>query len=432
MKKLALFIVLLFLCGMLFAEGQTEGKKSAEPVQLLWWNHMEPGVWQDMFKKFLVDFQGANPNIKVQVEFIRNADYSQKLPTAIAAGTAPDIFGQTYREMWTYHQNGAMDPITDDDLKAMGYKSMQELKDSWAPGALEDYAIDGKYYGFIWQYNIYSMLMNTNLFKDAGLNPQTDAPKTWDAFLETGKKLTKKDGARTVRQGVSFPYTSSSAWYLLELEPLMREMGGSIMNKDQTECLVNSEIGIKAMQTIKRRFDEGTTDKDISAAIVYIDSFATGEHAMMIGNQEFPVRFGTMNPAMKGVARGFMIPVYPGTQPAISTTSWAHVVNAQSKHKGEAWRLADFLTKNPGYQIQMTGNPIPRKGWGDLESSKQYIPDAAFWASVLQYAQPLGVFKKYNLVAEPIKLAMQEILFQGKDIKASLDKAKAEVDRGIK
>ncbi len=135
----------------------------------------------------------------------------------------------------------------------------------------------------------------------------------------------------------------------------MRELGGSLMNADNTETLVNSEAGIRAMQTIKRRFDEGTTDKDIAASIVYIDSFATGEHSMMIGNQEFPVRFGHMNPEMKGVARGFMIPTYPGTEPAISTTSWAHVVSAQSKHKAEAWRLADFLTANPAYQIELTG-----------------------------------------------------------------------------
>lgn len=432
MKRLAVFVVALFLCGMLFAAGQGEAKKSTEPVELLWWNHMEPGVWQDMFQQFLKDFQEKNPSIKVKVEFIRNADYSQKLPTAIAAGSAPDVFGQTYREMSTYAENGSMDPITDDDLKAMGYKSMQDLKDAWAPGALDAYAVADKYYGFIWQFNIYSMLMNTNHFKEAGLDPQTEAPKTWDEFLEVGKKLTKKEGGRTVRQGVSFPYTSSSAWYLLELEPLMRELGGSLMNKDQTECLVNSEAGIKAMQTVKKRFDDGTTDKDIAAAIVYIDSFATGEHSMMIGNQEFPVRFGTMNPDMKGVAKGFMIPVFPGTKPAISTTSWAHVVSAQSKHKAEAWKLADFLTSNPAYQIKMTGNPIPRKGWGDLEASKAYIPDAPFWGSVLQYAQPLGMVKKYNQVAEPIKLAMQEILFQGKDIKASLDKAKAEVDRSIK
>jgi multiple sugar transport system substrate-binding protein len=432
MKKLSVLFIFLFLCGILFAGGQKEEGKGEEPVELLWWNHMEPGVWQDMFQKFLKDFHEKYPAIRARVEFSRHADYSQKLPTAIAAGTAPDVFGMTYRELWTYHDNGAMDPITEDDLKAMGYASMQGLKDAWAPGALESYAIGDNYYGFIWQFNIYSMLMNTNHFQEAGLNPQTDAPRTWDEFIETGKKLTKKEGGRIVRQGVSFPYTSNSAWYLLELEPLMRELGGSIMNEDQTETLVNSEAGIKAMQTVKRRFDEGITDKDISAAIVYIDSFATGEHSMMIGNQEFPVRFGTMNPEMKGVARGFMIPVYPGTEPAISTTSWAHVVSAQSKHKAEAWKLADFLTSNPAYQIELTGNPIPRKGWGELEASKAHIPDADFWGSVLKYAQPLAMLKKYPEVAEPIKLAMQEILFQGKDIKASLDKAKAEVDQGIK
>ncbi len=189
MKRVACVLVFLFLCGMLFAAGQKEEGKEAQPVELLWWNHMEPGVWQDMFQKFLSDFQEKYPGVKVRVEFIRNADYVQKLPTAIATGTAPDVFGMSYRDLWTYHDNRAMDPIGPDALNAMGYGSMQDLKDAWAPGALESYAIGDTYYGFIWQFNIYSLLMNTNHFQEAGLNPQTDAPKTWDEFIEVGKKI---------------------------------------------------------------------------------------------------------------------------------------------------------------------------------------------------------------------------------------------------
>ena len=71
-----------------------------------------------------------------------------------------------------------------------------------------------------------------------------------------GKKLVIKEGGRIKREAVTFPLTLSAAWYLLEFEHMIRELGGSVMNADQSESMVNSEAGIKAMQELKRRFDE--------------------------------------------------------------------------------------------------------------------------------------------------------------------------------
>ena len=76
-------------------------------------------------------------------------------------------------------------------------------------------------------------------------------------------------------------------------------------------------------------------------------------------------------------------------------------------------------------------NILPRAGWSATEGGKS-IPEAAFFEDVLQYSAPLAAYTKYPEVSEPVKRMIQEVLLSGRDIKASLDKAKAEIDQAIK
>ena len=104
--------------------------------------------------------------------------------------------------------------------------------------------------------------------REAGLDPVAYAPRTWDDVHEVAQKIVQKDdNDRITRQAISFPFVASAAWYLLEFEPVLRELGGSILNEDQTESLVNSEAAVKTMETIKRQFDLGVSDKDIAASL---------------------------------------------------------------------------------------------------------------------------------------------------------------------
>ncbi len=434
MKRILLIMLsLLFLSTFLFAGGQRE--EAAEgPVTLVWWNHMPAdGVQGKAFRVYIEEFETMHPNINIEIDSPPHAEYIKKLPTAIAAGEAPDLFAMTYRLLYEYHVNGSMASIDDIAFKEFGVSSMAELKKKWAPGALETYQAGDTYYGLPWQFNIYSYLINTDHFREAGLNPDTDVPKYWDDVYRVGKKLVIKEGGRIKRQAMSFPFIHSGAWYLLELEPIMRELGGSILNEDESECLVNGEIGVKAMEEIKRRFDEGISDKDIAASLdFYNTGFPTGEISMIVGGQWGPPRYYKNFPDVKpGTYKSIPYPTYPGKDPAISTTGWAWVVYSKSPHKAEAWKFANFITSFPSRNLLLTGDTIPRAGWSETEGAKT-IPQSDFWEDMIQYSKPLAKFKKYSEVSEPLKRAMQEILLSGKNIKATLDKVKAEIDIALK
>ena len=316
---------------------------------------------------------------------------------------------------------------------AAGVTSLEELKKQWAPGALEVYQVGDNYYGLPFQFNIYAYVINTKHFKEAGLDPDKDYPKTWDEVYEVAQKLVIKKDGRIVRQAMSFPFVHSAAWYMLELEPIMRELGGSILNEDQTESLVNSQAGIKAMEEIKRRFDLGVADKDIAAVLDYYnEGFPKGEFSMIIGGNWGPPRWYKNFPDIteEGDFKAIPYPTYPGKSTAISTTSWAWVVFSRSEHKEAAWKLANYITSMPSRNIIETGDIIPRAGWSETEGAKT-IPQAKFWEEMLQYSVPLANFKKYPEVSEPLKRAMQDILLSGKDIKTTLDAVKKEIDMAL-
>ncbi|MBA7660109.1 hypothetical protein ES703_68108 [subsurface metagenome] len=289
------------------------------------------------------------------------------------------------------------------------------------------------YCGLPFQFNIYAYVINTKHFREAGLDPDKDYPKTWDEVYEVAQKLVIKKDGRIVRQAMSFPFVHSAAWYMLELEPIMRELGGSILNEDQTESLVNSQAGIKAMEEIKRRFDLGVADKDIAAVLDYYnEGFPKGEFSMTIGGNWGPARWYINFPDIteEGDFKAISYPTYPGKSTAISTTSWAWVVFSRSEHKEAAWKLANYITSMPSRNIIETGDIIPRAGWSETEGAKT-IPQAEFWEEMLQYSIPLANFKKYPEVSEPLKRAMQDILLSGKDIKTTLDAVKKEIDMAL-
>ncbi|HEX7960960.1 MAG TPA: extracellular solute-binding protein, partial [Terriglobales bacterium] len=120
------------------------------------------------------------PNVTIKISVIENDPFKTKLTTAMQAGTPPDIF-----QSWgggvlqQYAKAGLMKDITS-DLQSGGWG------DSFSPAALNLYSYNGKYYGVPWDVGAVGFWYNKALFAQAGI---TQAPATWDDFLNVVKKL---------------------------------------------------------------------------------------------------------------------------------------------------------------------------------------------------------------------------------------------------
>ena len=400
-------------------------------TKLIWWHHLPPeGAQGQLFQKYADEFVASNPGTEIEIVTVPHAQFFIKLPAAIAAGEPPDVFGLSYRRLSEFVGLDTLSPIDGAALASMDLASLDDLQAAWAPGVLDAYRVGDNFYGLPFQFNIYAYIINKKHFIDAGLDPQKDFPRTWDQLYSVEQKLVQTSNGRTLRQAQSFPFVNSAAWYLLELEPIMRELGGSILTEDQTEALINSPVGVQAMALIKKRFDLGYTDKDIAVGLDYHNTgFPTGEFSITIGGNWGIPRWEA---EFDGVSRDdFLAIPYPtfdeGSPPAISTTSWAWTVYEQSDTKDLAWKFANFITSQPSRNIIETGDIVPRAGWSDSEGAKT-IPQADFWEEMLQFSQPLAQFRNYGEVSDAIKIAMEEILLTDKDIQETLDRAKADID----
>jgi|GEM_PF-5458363 len=407
------------------------GSSYADTKLSVWHIWPPEGASGKIYEQYAAEFEAANPGVEVELVVTPHSNYFQRLTAAIAAGEGPDVFALTYRRLLDFEENGVLAPIDASAAGSMGFASLAGFRTAWAPGSLESYQVGDTLYGVPLQFNIYAWIINAKHFREAGLDPVRDAPKTWDEVHAVAEKLVQKDAnGRITRQALSFPFPHSAAWYLLELEPVLRELGGSILNEDQTAALINSEAGIKTMEVIKQRFDLGVSDKDIAAGLDYYnEGFPTGKFSMTIGgNWGIPHWLKNFEGTVEeDEFLAIPTPTFAGGSTATSTTGWAWTVFNGSDQKDLAWKMADFLTSQPARHLEQTGDIIPRAGWSETEAAKS-IPQAAFWEDMLQHSQPLAKMRNYTEISEILKKSMEDILLTGKDIKRTLDRAKVDID----
>src|SRR6202023_591426 len=94
-----------------------------------------------------------------------------------------------------------------------GVSTTQQLLDqNYFPNVMNPLVKDGQLYGIPNQMNATSLMINTRLFQEAGLDPIKDAPKTWDDVANLDTILTKRDaGGHIIQKGFEFNWTNGPA-----------------------------------------------------------------------------------------------------------------------------------------------------------------------------------------------------------------------------
>lgn len=165
---------------------------------------------------------------------------------AIAGGTAPDLLEFNFRMLGNYIEKGFLYPldewinadITAEEAIAQGifdanimYKD--ELEERVHPAAMDAiYTLgpDGKkhIYGLPFDTVIRVLAYNKLLFRQAGLDPDRDVPKTWDELWEVGKKLTNPEDNRYGFFGTGV----NDIWASWEAAPLILSMNSTRVIRD--------------------------------------------------------------------------------------------------------------------------------------------------------------------------------------------------------
>lgn len=186
---------------------------------------------KDFWEKTLKPF-GEKNNANITLEIVPWGNYEEKYLTGITSGNGPDV-GYMYMEMISdFIDMGALAPLgpylTDADKNNYLYLDKGVIKG-------EQYCLP------IVVGNPRILVCNMDILKKSGF---TAPPKTWDEFIEMGKKIAKDSPDKyPFLQEWADPAIGglNSIFY-----PYLWQTGGDIFTTDGSAVRFNDEYGVKA------------------------------------------------------------------------------------------------------------------------------------------------------------------------------------------
>lgn len=221
------------------ADTQTDEKDaketaSGEKITLQFWN-VFTGSDGDILREIVDNYNKTNTdNIEIQMDIMPNDQLQQKLPAAIATGTAPDFVLFGVENIAPYVSNDSLEDISDFwDVTGVDKSNILE-------NVLELSHVDGKLYGTPMQYNVSYLYWNKTLFAEAGLDPEK-APASLEELAEYAVKLTNPDKNQF---GLALPTNATYMQFLWA-------NGGDADDPSTNTNLLDSEENVKTLEWLQ-------------------------------------------------------------------------------------------------------------------------------------------------------------------------------------
>jgi len=401
------------------------------PVHLAFWTFDNPQQ-RPWLQKRINQYTEKNPNVSVDFQWFPFGDLGKKISVGFATGTAPEGFVSQDWFMPLWLDKNLILPL---DIQRLGYASLDAFRNDFAPAFLSGAIKDGKVYGYpLWFYG-YPNYLNTKQYKEVGLDPEKDAPATWDELGEVAQKLTVRDGDKFVRQGFKFAM-HAAAWTVIQFNPILIGAGGAWFDANG-KCVVNSAAGVKAMTTrasIALKYHaEDPADSIATNPLPQLD-WLKERCSMFFQPPLPPVLVEKENPAMAAghYYRPTQYPGYIAGKGNSSTYGFNLVINASApKEKQEVLHdLYRFILSDPVDAWKAAAPfPLALKGNWTEDPLVKSFPNVEEILKARDNGVPLPRCLVYNEMADAMHRAVQRILLEKADIKASLDTAAAEIDR---
>ena len=360
------------------------------------------------------DFMKANPDIKVNLEFVPYEGLRDKTLLSQGAGGGYDVV--LFDVIWPaeYATNNVLIDVSD--------RITADMKSDIMPGAWTTVDYNGKAYGMPWILDTKYLFYNTDMLKEAGI---AAPPKTWDELLAQAK-IIKDKGI------VEFPIVWSWAQaeaVICDYTMLLASYGGNFLTDDGKPAF-QSGGGVEALKYMVKSLDDGVTNPNSKE---YLEEdvrrvFSSGQAAFALN---WTYMFNLANDPKESKVAG-KVGVVPG--PGIAGKLDASAVNgsmglgitAGSKHPDEAWKYILAMTSQET-QDKYAQLSLPIwSAWYDspvVASGQESLIASAKVGLAAMYPRPTT--PKYQELSTAIQQAIQSALLKSAEPEAALKDAAA-------
>ena len=365
----------------------------------------------EVVRELLDDFERAHPGVRVESQQMPLTAAHEKLLTAFAGDSLPDIgqLGNTWiPELATL---GALEP-----LQPYLDESSAIPQDDYFAGIWDTNVIAGKLYGVPWYVDTRLLFYRKDLLARAGF---PEAPRDWSEWKRALAAVKEKAGAGNY--AIFLPLNEFEPLLNLGVQgddPLLRD-GGTRGNFESPTFRRALDFYV---EMFRRDWAPPMSNQEISNVW---DEFAKGFFAFYITGPWNVGEFRRRLPAdLQNDWATAPLPGPDGPSSAIGGGS-SLVMFAGSKHKREVWQLIEFLSQ-PAQQRRfhaLCGDLPPRRStWDDPELKND--PHAAAFRDQLERVRSTPKVPEWERIAQEIRLAAERAIRGG----ATNDEALAYLD----
>ncbi len=403
------------LAGCSPLKDSKEKEKPEPPRQVVMWK-FKSNKEDYMIYDWVKQWNSSNRDIQVEFELIPYNDYlTNKLPTAFATNSAPDVYMISAGGFMKYAKAGCMQPLDeymDDSLKKDFYEQ-----------SLNAAMYDGKIMGLPIEREPVALFYNKNRLTGKGVDP----PANWDELEDSVKKL-NSDGMT----GINLPWQPNDYQNFIFYSFLM-QAGGVIDGETGTSKFKTSGLkALKLWRTLSKYNYKSEATIQLPSDIYPLASGKTsmqvcGYWAVKMLERYYPdFEYGAI--PIPGPADGIDTSVYGG---------WFQVVNPNRKNVDAA---AEFT-------VWMWGKETVRPLQWCTEASSKFPARKSVVAGSQEkaFSSPVSeMFKTRilpNAIPEPrypvemsniVSRSIQEAMFTDKSIEDIANSADKEINQYLK
>lgn len=412
-KVLAITLAVIMIVALFAGCGP---KKPEDDTLSLWITTL--GEESDIIKEVTNEqWNVEHPDKKVKVTVVsgNSDDFYQKLSTAFATGTGPDMFSISNAEILKYVETGIAYPVT---------KWIEPNISDYSPETIEYLTYNGEIVAFPGNMDLMALYCNKAIFEEAEL----DYPTTWAELIEAANTLATED-----RYGIIVQTDTQSGYQLFEFYPFLWMCGGSVLAEDGKTVTVNSDATAQAFEFYKQLLNAPGTCKKVENSNTDITPFGTGRTAMQICGAWAISWLQENYPDLE-----YVVVPYPTPEEGMASSGviggWQYMVSSRSSNPEAAAEYLNWLW-NEGIEIPAKASTLggkfsPRISVRESEAEfySQY-PYNVFLEEILPVSEREPSYN--SAVVKAMGDALQDAVYTDKSIKDILKEAQSACEDAV-
>lgn len=354
---------------------------SAQKTQVEFWTIALAPLFNDEMERLATEFEKQNPDVDVKWVDVPVNAIEQKLLAAVAAGRPPAVVNLNADMIVKMQQQGALEPLNE-----LGDATLK----LYFPTALGTFTFDNKVYGLPWYWSPKVVAYNTEIFKKAGLDPNSP-PRTIQTMIAAAKQIKDKTGM------YGFVPNINNLGFLF----LFQEAGLPILDKAGKKAVFNSPQHVRLLQQYVDLYKQGYIPEDTMRRgfTAATELYGAGKLGMLVTGPQFILRVENDNKNVYNVTKVGPYPIDLASN-LIHTPLMAMSVPKGVQNKALSLKLAAFLT-NDANQLafsKVTKTTFPSTQKAARDPYFQKAGDSAVEQGRLQASKELRKAKDLTVV----------------------------------